>query len=62
VGAGVEKALGRNWTVKAEYLFVDLGSHSVSAANPTGFGPATYTGSYTVRENIARVGVNYLLH
>ena len=62
VGAGVEKALGRNWTVKAEYLFVDLGSHSVSAANPTGFGPATYTGSYTIRDNIARVGVNYLLH
>ncbi len=29
-GTGVEAALGGNWTAKAEYLFVDLGSSSAS--------------------------------
>jgi outer membrane immunogenic protein len=60
LGAGVEAALGKNWSVKAEYLFIDLGSHTVSAANPTGFGPLVVNQRFNIHDNIVRVGVNYL--
>jgi len=43
----------------AEYLFVDLGGHTVSAANATGFGPAVANQSFNIRDNIVRVGINY---
>jgi len=59
LGAGVEAALGQNWSAKAEYLFVDLGGHTVSAANATGFGPAVANQSFNIRDNIVRVGINY---
>jgi outer membrane immunogenic protein len=40
VGAGIEVALGRNWSAKAEYLFVDLADGSCTTActiaNPNG--------------------------
>jgi outer membrane immunogenic protein len=60
VGAGVEWAFNQNWSVKGEYLFMDLGSH-----NTTAFGVAgTPVGATLVMRNsdqfnIARVGVNY---
>jgi outer membrane immunogenic protein len=44
LGGGVEGALAGNWTWKAEYLYVDLGSVS---------GNARFT------DNIVRVGLNY---
>jgi Outer membrane protein beta-barrel domain len=56
VGADVEAVLGNSWSVKAEYLFIDLGSHSISAANPTGFGPLTVNQSFNIRDNIVRAG------
>jgi outer membrane immunogenic protein len=59
LGVGVEAALGNNWSVKAEYLFVDLGSRSVSAANSTGFGPIVFNQSFNIRDNIVRAGINY---
>ena len=62
LGAGVEAALGNNWSVKAEYLFIDLGSHAVSTANPTGFGPLVVNQRFNVRDNIVRVGINYLFN
>jgi outer membrane immunogenic protein len=62
LGVGVEAAVGNNWSVKAEYLFVDLGSRSVSAANPTGFGPLVFNQSFNIRDNIVRVGINYLFN
>jgi outer membrane immunogenic protein len=34
-GAGAEYAFARNWSVKLEYLFVDLGSTSVLMFGPT---------------------------
>ena len=68
VGAGVEAALGNNWSVKFEYLYMDLGH--------VGGGSATNTTSAIVRgttttttlaylfntrftDSIARVGLNY---
>jgi len=64
VGGGAEAPLGGNWSAKAEYLYVDLGSVSNSFTSALGAGlvPATSqttTSSYTIRDHIMRVGVNY---
>jgi outer membrane immunogenic protein len=58
VGGGIEEMIAPHWTVKAEYLYVDLGTQSVTA--PTNApGIVTLTASHTFMENIFRVGVNY---
>lgn len=51
VGGGVEWAISPNWSVKTEYLYVDLGEQTLS-------GPA---GTYTTDTDFhtARVGLNY---
>jgi outer membrane immunogenic protein len=64
IGAGVEYALNHHWSIKAEYLYVDLGTTS---ANPGTLTPAcppglcTYTNTTAVHltANIARAGFNY---
>jgi outer membrane immunogenic protein len=53
VGAGLELALPGNWTAKAEYLRVDLGSF-----NCTGCG-ALPPDNVSLQENVFRAGVNY---
>jgi outer membrane immunogenic protein len=53
VGGGIEKAFSRNWSVKAEYLYVDLGTHRFFPNNP---GFAT---DVRLRDHIARIGINY---
>jgi len=55
-GAGIEGALANNWTWKAEYLHMDLGSVSVTGIAPTG---ATFTASSKFTDDIVRVGLNY---
>lgn len=60
LGAGAEWAFMRNWSVKAEYLYFDLGSTTITGpqTNPvlaTQF--ATY--AFKTRGSIARVGVNF---
>jgi outer membrane immunogenic protein len=57
-GAGVEYAFAPQWTAKAEYLHVDLGSRSVTAVDSFTVGGAVTTTS-TTRVDIARVGVNF---
>lgn len=52
-GAGLEYALAPSWSVKAEYLFVDLGKASCGAC---GTPAATSVG---ITENVARAGINY---
>ena len=75
VGAGVEAAIDRNWSVKLEYLYMDLGSIGSSGASasmvtnalntPTpGFNTVTtttLTSAFNTRftDNILRAGVNY---
>jgi outer membrane immunogenic protein len=65
-GAGGEWLIGNGWSIKAEYLFVDLGS--VSYANPCVSPPGicalvspppAYQTTVTTREHVARIGVNY---
>ena len=66
VGGGVEGQLWGNWSVKAEYLYMDLGSTTDTFStfyNGTGI-PATgqagvRTVTSTFRENIFRAGLNY---
>jgi outer membrane immunogenic protein len=56
-GAGVEYAFTNNWTVKVEYLYVDLGRRT-----RTYIDPATLTGfSFANRDrnHIVRAGLNY---
>jgi outer membrane immunogenic protein len=66
VGAGVEWKWTANWSVKAEYLYADLGNMSINTQliqpNLTlgGVqGAATTTTTTHLHDNIARVGVNY---
>jgi outer membrane immunogenic protein len=57
-GAGLETPLpwfGRNWTVKAEYLYVDLGS----ASDTYVIDGDTRTFTSHAQEHIFRTGVNY---
>jgi len=65
VGAGVEAALGNNWSFKVEYLYMDLGNVGGSSATvvvPAGGAPGSTT-SYLFNtkftDNIVRVGLNY---
>lgn len=63
-GAGAEWAFSGNWSVKAEYLYVDLGSTNyldpiINAAAVGVPATASYTTNLSAREHIVRVGVNY---
>lgn len=48
-GLGAEMAFNRNWSARAEYLYVDLGGSSFALDGL----------SHGVQSNILRVGVNY---
>lgn len=74
-GAGAEWAITDTWSIKAEYLYVDLGSfdtsipgaQSANNGNPTcgqfapnfGIGNCSIVVHHKYTDNIARVGVNY---
>ena len=59
VGGGIEWEFAPSWSVKAEYLFVDLGTTNFDSAfsDPT-FTSATITHNHHLTENIGRVGLN----
>ena len=61
-GGGLEWALSRNWSVKAEYLYVNFGSVDAAGTivNPTppGYANAIST-SVDLTAHIARAGVNF---
>src|SRR5450759_845589 len=52
-GAGVEAQFAGNWSVKLEYLYVDLGKHNIYYVEPTIPEQVGFTA------NLIRVGVNY---
>jgi outer membrane immunogenic protein len=63
-GAGAEWMFAPNWSAKAEYLYIDLGTISYTVpcttAVCTGLAPPpSYQTDLRVRDNIVRVGVNY---
>jgi outer membrane immunogenic protein len=65
VGAGTEYALPKGWSVKAEYLYVDLGRETTTSTNfgapGAPFPINVFTHSVDLRSNIVRVGLNYKL-
>jgi outer membrane immunogenic protein len=60
-GLGTEYAFGGGWSLKAEYLYVDLGRSAVTSTNLLGgaFPANVFTHSVDLKSNIVRVGVNY---
>ncbi len=57
-GGGLEAALSDRWSVKAEYLYLDLGGATYAMPVNYFFGGSATINS-TVRDHIVRVGVNY---
>ena len=62
-GAGVEWMYSRNWSVKAEYLYTDLGSAAYRFIGTTFLGTPHTTDSFPadLTFHTVRVGVNYRL-
>ena len=61
IGGGLEWALGNNWSVKAEYLYLDFGKVTVTGTitNPINGGYAQgISTSSDLTAQVARVGVN----
>ena len=59
VGGGVEYAIARNWSIRGEYLHVDLGSIDTTGTLTPPFPGLTLTGSVRLTTEIARGGLNY---
>jgi outer membrane immunogenic protein len=55
-GLGTEYKIDSHWSIKAEYLYVDLGKPNFS---PIAVDPVDYAVSLRTNLNIGRVGVNY---
>jgi len=56
VGAGAEYALPNNWSVKAEYNYIDLGTRTITATSPAA--PPIAADS-KASEHIVKFGANY---
>jgi outer membrane immunogenic protein len=62
VGAGFEYGWRANWSIKAEYLYLNFGSVGSTAAvifPPATVGGSVFTHSANLSANIVRVGLNY---
>ena len=62
VGAGIEHALTRNWTVKFEYNFIGFGAKELAFNQCNNAGVCAQTGTTTFGTNkqVFKVGANYL--
>jgi outer membrane immunogenic protein len=56
VGAGIEQALTRNWSLKGEYNYSNFGNRDVSLCNP-----ANVCDTYHIKQHIhlVKFGINY---
>jgi len=63
VGAGLELVIQGGWTLKAEYLYYDLGSRRVGSVHVNLSDPPEFGADarYELQGHIARVGLNYRL-
>jgi outer membrane immunogenic protein len=59
VGAGLEWQFAPGWSVKGEYLWVDLGSRSETISYPYATFNSTLTSSVHERDGIVRTGLTY---
>jgi outer membrane immunogenic protein len=55
LGGGLEWAFTPTWSLKTEYLYVDLGDQTLSGSGPAG----TYTSRTESDFHTARIGLNY---
>ena len=65
VGGGIEWAFAQNWTAKAEFLYIDLGSDDYISPRTTFNGTTdtrVWASSVDTQAYVARVGINYLFH
>lgn len=62
IGGGLEYMFNRNWSIKGEALYYNLGSSK--SAESSGFFGAAYSHGITdkVSGAVARIGLNYLFH
>jgi outer membrane immunogenic protein len=62
VGVGIEHALTRNWTIKAEYNYIAFGAKELTLTEcETGFGcGVTGTSSVSATKQVFKIGANYL--
>jgi outer membrane immunogenic protein len=58
-GGGVEYMVTRNWTARAEVLYADFGSNTLTAVNPPGGGGGTYTSTFRHTTTTARAALNW---
>ena len=61
LGGGAEWSLNRNWTLRAEYLYLDFGNVTTNASvsdGATSF-PSNLATTVNLTARIARAGVNY---
>jgi outer membrane immunogenic protein len=58
-GGGVEYALASPWSIKVEYLYVDLGRESYAMPSPLLPTAAYLQATTEFHENVVRAGVNY---
>jgi outer membrane immunogenic protein len=61
VGAGMEWKFAPSWSLKAEYLYVSLGSPSNTLRYTYASQISTLTSTFNERDNVLRVGINYKL-
>jgi outer membrane immunogenic protein len=61
LGGGLEWALGKNWTIKTEYLYLDFGKvDATGSINPGGWAyTQAINTSVDLTAHIARAGVNF---
>ena len=59
-GGGAEWKFAPAWSVRAEYLYVDFGLHSNTISYAYSGNLTTQTSTVRERDNIVRVGVNYM--
>jgi outer membrane immunogenic protein len=59
VGAGIEYAFARVWSVKAEYQYLDFGSQNLSGIYVNGGGLTVVSNNLPQHYNTVRVGLNY---
>jgi outer membrane immunogenic protein len=58
-GGGAEYAFTGNWSVKAEYLFMNFGSTTISAVSPDTDPPASFKWNHDTNAHTFKVGINY---
>jgi len=59
IGAGLEAALSRNWSMKVEYLYVDLRSRAYFSPDVIAWNAIVGTRAVHLNNEIVRVGLSY---